>query len=113
MLDGETALCALEDIEDNNALGMVARVDGKQRNIFIARKGDKVYAYLNWCPHAQVLLDQNPGTFMDGDSGNLRCGMHSAIFRVEDGFCIEGPCEGKSLDALTTDIRDGRVHLVK
>jgi len=40
MLDADAKLCALEDIADNDALGMVARIEGKQRNIFVARRGD-------------------------------------------------------------------------
>ena len=44
MLDAESRLCLMEDIADNDAIGMVARVEGKQRNIFIARRGDRAYA---------------------------------------------------------------------
>ena len=113
MLDADGKLCALDDIADNDALGMVARIEGKQRNIFIVRRGDAVYAYLNWCPHTQVLLDQVPGKFFDGEHKYLRCGMHTALFRVEDGFCVEGPCEGDSLKPLQTEIRDGAVYLAE
>ena len=31
-------LCPLEDIENDDAVGMVARVAGKQRNIFVIRR---------------------------------------------------------------------------
>ena len=43
---------------------MVARVAGKQRNIFVVRQGEDVHAYVNWCPHNQVLIDQIPGNFL-------------------------------------------------
>ena len=58
-------LCLLDEIPDNSAKGMIAVIQGKQRNIFIARRGKMAYAYLNWCPHTQVLIDQIPGQFFN------------------------------------------------
>ena len=34
----------------------------------------------------------------------LMCAHHSALFRFEDGHCIEGPCAGASLDALKVEV---------
>ncbi|MEK9678782.1 MAG: Rieske (2Fe-2S) protein [Rhodospirillaceae bacterium] len=107
-----TEICRLDDIPDNNAKGMVAEVEGKKRNIFVARKGDAVFAYLNWCPHNQVLIDQIPGQFYNKDYSLLRCSKHGALFNIDDGMCVQGPCEGKSLTALTTVVKDGGVYLV-
>lgn len=106
-----TELCSLEDIVDNDAKGLVAVVDGKQRNILIARKGKQAFAYLNWCPHNQVLIDQIPGKFFDAEKTYLQCSKHGAKFRVEDGYCIEGPCEGDALKSLPTTIKDGLIYL--
>ena len=63
-----TKLCQLDDIPENGAKGMVAVVDGKQRNIFVARRGSMTYAYLNWCPHNQALIDQIPGQFFNEET---------------------------------------------
>ena len=108
-----TELCRLEDIPDNGAKGMVAVVDGKQRNIFVARRGDMAYAYLNWCPHNQVLIDQIPGQFFNEDKSLIQCSKHGALFRVEDGFCVDGPCEGESLKALACEARKGVIFLLE
>ncbi len=108
-----TELCSLDEIEDNDAKGMVARIDGKQRNILIARKGDKAFAYLNWCPHNQVLIDQIPGKFFDADHQHLQCSKHGAKFRVEDGHCFEGPCEGDGLKSLKIELKDGVIYLAE
>jgi len=40
----ETEICKLADIVDNDAKGMVAVVDGKQRNIVVVRKSDQAFA---------------------------------------------------------------------
>ena len=58
-----TEICKISDIPDQDAKGLVALVEGKQRNIFVARQGDKAFVYLNWCPHNQVLIDQIPNKF--------------------------------------------------
>ena len=113
MLDAESQLCLLEDIADNDAIGMVARVAGKQRNIFIVRRGDRAFAYLNWCPHAQLLLDQVPGKFFEPKREYIRCGMHAATFRVEDGVCILGPCEGERLKSIKITVEDDVIYLAE
>lgn len=107
----ETELCQLSEIKDNDAKGMVAVVEGKQRNIFVARKGDQAFAYLNWCPHNQVLIDQLPGQFFNGDHSLLRCSKHGALFQVETGMCVEGPCEGEGLKVLNCTVKNGAVYL--
>jgi nitrite reductase/ring-hydroxylating ferredoxin subunit len=107
-----TEICKLSDVPDNDAKGMVAAVEGKQRNIFVARKGDQAFAYLNWCPHNQVLIDQIPNKFFNADKSYIQCSKHGALFQVEDGFCVEGPCEGESLKSLTTLVEDGAIYLV-
>jgi nitrite reductase/ring-hydroxylating ferredoxin subunit len=108
-----TEICRIGDIQDNDAKGMVAVVDGKQRNIFVARKGKEVFAYLNWCPHNQVLIDQIPNKFFNADKSYIQCSKHGALFQVDNGMCIEGPCEGESLKLLTTTVEDGVVSLVE
>jgi nitrite reductase/ring-hydroxylating ferredoxin subunit len=40
------------------------------------------------------------------------CAHHSALFRFEDGHCIEGPCAGASLDAVQVTVdEDAQVVL--
>ena len=104
-------LCPLKDIEDNGAVGMVARVASKQRNIFVVRQGDNIHAYVNWCPHNQVLIDQIPGQFFNGNKTMLRCSKHGALFQINDGLCVEGPCEGESLHALKCRVDNGIIYL--
>jgi hypothetical protein len=37
----------------------------------------------------------------------LLCATHAASFRIEDGFCIAGPCVGGSLEKLELVTRNG------
>ena len=107
-----TLVCGLADIDEDGATGLIAEVGGKQRNIIAIRRGGEVYAYLNWCPHAQGLLDHIEGRFFNGERTLLRCGVHGALFRIEDGYCVDGPCIGDSLTALKIEIRGGELYLI-
>ena len=37
--------------------------------------------------------------------------MHCALFRIEDGYCVAGPCVDRSLTPVKLRIEDGRVML--
>jgi nitrite reductase/ring-hydroxylating ferredoxin subunit len=37
--------------------------------------------------------------------------MHGARFRIADGYCVFGPCLGKSLAAVPVAVVDGMVVL--
>ena len=109
----KTEIYKLDDLLETDAKGMVALVSGKQRNIFIVRKGKQVFGYLNWCPHNQVLIDQIPNKFFNSDKSHIQCSKHAALFNIDDGFCIEGPCEGESLKSLDITIENDIIYLVE
>ncbi len=107
-------LCALEDIEDNSARGFTVEIDGEPRDILVARRGTGVYGYLNVCPHQGTNLDWMPDRFMDYEGRFLQCATHDARFQLEDGFCIAGPCVGRSLTPVALKLAaDGGVSLAE
>ena len=77
----------------------------------MARRGTAVHGYVNTCPHAGSPLDWVPDRFMSADGRHLLCATHGALFRVDDGFCIAGPCAGASLRPVAVTVRDGLVVL--
>ena len=109
----KTKIYKFDDLSDIDARGLVATVDGKQRNIFVVRKGAQVFAYLNWCPHNQVLIDQIPNKFFNSDMSYIQCSKHGALFKINNGLCVEGPCEGERLKSLDVNIEDGIIYLVE
>jgi len=104
-------ICKVDDLQNNEAKGFIATVQGKQRNIFVVRKNDRFFAYLNWCPHNQVLIDQIPNKFFNADRSLIQCSKHGALFEIDGGLCIEGPCEGDRLKVLVVTIKDGNVFV--
>ncbi len=91
------ALCRLEEIEDGEAKGFTIDGDGEPLEIFVVRQGGRVYGYVNSCPHVGTPLDWAPDRFMSEDGGYIQCSTHGALFQIEDGECIAGPCAGDSL----------------
>jgi nitrite reductase/ring-hydroxylating ferredoxin subunit len=69
------------------------------------------YAYRNSCPHTGVALNWMPDQFFDLTGEYVHCGMHGALFRPADGFCVRGPCVGRSLVSLPIELRAGEVVL--
>lgn len=65
-----------------------------------------LHCYMNICPHQGTPLELKPDTFLDVDRKLIQCSTHWAMFRKEDGYCVKGPCVGKSLRALPIVIDD-------
>lgn len=79
------------------------------RRIIVAFWRDEFYVYLNRCPHRKIPLEWSPDQFFDYEKQFLQCATHDALFRVEDGQCVAGPCFGQSLIALPFEQRGEEV----
>jgi len=101
-------LCRLEDIPDGEARGFPSPTGG-YISLVAVRRGEAVHVYVNSCPHIGIPLESLPDRFLDGARKHLVCTAHGARFRVEDGFCVSGPCAGDSLEAVEARVEDGRV----
>lgn len=93
-------LCRAEDVDEGCARGFVVGEGIGRQDIVLVRRGGVLRAYLNACPHQGTPLETFPDRFLNEDGSLLICSTHGARFRVEDGFCVSGPCEGKSLRAV-------------
>ena len=98
-------LCALEEIEDGESKGFYLEpTDPDGLSVFVVREGERVYGYVNSCPHTGVALEFTPDRFLNGDGSYILCSTHGALFEIEDGYCIAGPCTGQSLTPATLDV---------
>lgn len=109
-IDGElhAFLCTLDDVPDNGAMELKS-TDPTTMDVVIIRRGDEAWAYQNMCPHFSVPLNYEPNTFWTYDSELIMCAHHSAMFRFEDGVCIDGPCKGAVLRPVPILIEDRRI----
>ncbi|MEE9445558.1 MAG: Rieske (2Fe-2S) protein [Cocleimonas sp.] len=111
MKNKDNFLCKISELTDPDSRGFTLKIKRKMTDIFIVRKGDKVYAYENSCPHAQAPLEWNPDQFLDEKNEIIVCAIHGATFAIEDGSCLGGPCNSISLTNLPLDIIEGDIFL--
>lgn len=111
-------LCRAEDLPEGAGRGFrVASHDARSNDVplavFVVRKDGALYAYRNVCPHVGTPLDWRTGHFFDITGAFLLCATHGALFQPEDGYCLHGPCAGKSLTAVPIAVEDGDVLLLE
>ncbi|MGF1608140.1 MAG: Rieske (2Fe-2S) protein [Kiloniellales bacterium] len=104
-----TVLCRLDEIEDGAARGFTLETAEGPLDIFVVREGARAYGYVNACPHVGTPLDWQPHDFMSEDGSHIQCATHGALFRIEDGACIAGPCAGDRLQAVEIAVEAGRL----
>ena len=79
--------------------------------LFVIRLHDRVYAYRNSCPHTGAPLNWQGDNFLSFDGSLIQCALHGALFRIEDGFCIRGPCARQRLKSLPVTVDSNMVLL--
>lgn len=85
---------------------------GTPRSVIVVRHGHRLSAFENVCPHRQVPLNWAPDAFLNIERTALLCGMHGALFSLDDGTCLHGPCAGHGLTRLDVAEIDGYVTLL-
>ncbi len=107
----EGLLCQLDELEDPGTRGFQVQGPRGPAEIFLVRQGERIYAYLNSCPHTGGPLDWLPHQFLDLDRQTIQCATHDARFRIGDGICLSGPCVGQQLTAVEVVMRGRMIYL--
>ena len=102
-------LCALSELEEN--VGRSFRSPAGE--VILVLRDAQIYAWQNICPHLGINLEFNPDEFMDCEQHYLLCSNHGALFQVEDGRCVAGPCQGESLLSVPISIVSGEIRLAE
>jgi len=102
-------ICMTEDVPEREARAFDT---SEGSTIFITQRDGMFYAYKNLCPHLQVELEFLENQFLDQDQEYIQCSTHGALFNVETGECISGPCLGESLQKIAIQVHsDGGIYL--
>ena len=86
-------LCAPDELPEAQSRGF----DVEDMQLFAVRKGGEVFVYRNRCPHRGVPLEWQADQFLDPSASLIQCARHGALFLIESGECVAGPCEGQTL----------------
>ncbi len=93
----ETVLLNIAELGDGECRTF-RLADGRfSREVFAVCKDAQIVLYQNSCPHTGAPLDWMPEQFLNLDKTHIQCSTHHALFRIEDGLCVSGPCKGESL----------------
>ncbi|RYZ91724.1 MAG: Rieske (2Fe-2S) protein [Moraxellaceae bacterium] len=95
------------DIPENGSKGF--ECDG--RKFFAVKKQSKIYIYKNSCPHIGVALEWIEDKFLDSSCTMIQCANHGALFIIENGACVSGPCSGQKLTAVKFTTVDDVIYL--
>lgn len=113
MAAGKRLICAASDLVDGGSgVRFTVRRDGEETAAFAVRFDGAVHAFLNRCAHVSVELDWLEGQFFDSSGLYLICSTHGATYHPESGFCVYGPCKGRSLTRVAVEEYDGKVYCI-
>lgn len=107
-------VCASEELAPGGTatLPLPDAPSGMPRSAVVLRLADgTLRAYLNLCMHLPIPLDSGRGRFFDKEGKHLLCRTHGALYRPDDGYCVEGPCQGMRLERLSVEEAGGRVRV--
>jgi nitrite reductase/ring-hydroxylating ferredoxin subunit len=101
----------LDIIEDGRARNFVLDLGGSSGSAyfhgFVVRKGDTVFGYRDLCPHMSLPLAQKLDDYLTPDGSLIACSWHGALFEIEDGVCVGGPCGGQRLQTWDVHVENG------
>jgi nitrite reductase/ring-hydroxylating ferredoxin subunit len=104
------ALAKTGEIADGAAKEFSLSQTDPPLDLFIIRQKQRFFAYLNRCPHTGVSLNWLPNQFFDIERQYIQCATHGALFQVENGYCLRGPCAGAYLQAVPINVKDGTIY---
>lgn len=107
-LNNDILLCQIDDLAEMQTIEM----DIGANKLFAIRKDNEVHAYWNNCPHLGIPLNWMPEKFLDLDGALIQCSSHGALFQIESGECIAGPCIGDHLKPVALRVEGNKHYIV-
>jgi nitrite reductase/ring-hydroxylating ferredoxin subunit len=99
----------LDAVADGAARNFVLEMRAGRFHGFAIRRGDTVTGYVDRCPHMGPPLAQELDGYLTPDGAMIACSWHGALFRIDDGQCVGGPCIGAALIPWPLAVRDGMI----
>lgn len=85
-----------DELSNNDSKGFSI----EQQDFFIVKKFDQLHIYRNQCPHRNLPLHWQPDVFLNVEKELIQCSVHGALFSIQDGLCIAGPCVKQNLKKI-------------
>lgn len=101
-------ICSINQLSD----GECASMEVAHTGYFVVRYNAQWFAYKNACPHLGLSLDFVPNQFLVPDKSLIQCSSHGALFDIESGDCLSGPCAGQALQKIPIEIQQDKVCIL-
>lgn len=105
-------VCSLEELKNSKCLGLEINLDNATTQCFLVYHKNRVYSYVNHCPHTGVNLEWTPNQFLDTGNEFIQCSTHGALFDIENGLCLRGPCVGEQLKNIENCLLEDNIYLI-
>ena len=104
----EVFICKSSELNESECV----TVQCENIEYFAIKKNGRIEAYLNRCPHIGAPLQFSENQFLTIDKSLIQCAMHGALFQINDGHCISGPCVGQNLEKIDVKETEGKAFLL-
>jgi len=111
VLDVERVVCRETELGSQGVRAFTIGAGDWPLRGFVVRVGAQLRGFVNRCPHAGHPLNLLPDRFLTPDGALLLCSSHGALFEKLTGYCVAGPCAGRSLTPVPLEVRSGFVLL--
>ena len=99
----------LDAIADGAARNYVLELRAGRFHGFVVRRGGEATGYVDRCPHLGLMLARELDDYLTPRGDLIACSWHAALFRIEDGLCVGGPCAGRRLTPWPVRVVDGEL----
>ena len=101
------SLCPVSEITDPGSKGFQLEHGDASTEIFVVHKDARFYGFINSCPHTGATLEWLEDQFLDMDNAFIQCSTHDALFEIDSGLCVAGPCVDDHLAPVIILIENG------
>ncbi|MBD8893301.1 Rieske (2Fe-2S) protein [Roseibium litorale] len=108
-----TWICRALDIGEGEARGF-GPFDDSKRKVIVVRHNGALHAWLDACPHYSTgtPMAWKTDAYLNGDRTHLTCHSHNALFQMDTGKCVLGPCLGQNLKRIEIAVdEEGDVYI--
>ena len=101
------SLISVSELKEGKSKG----IEYNNKYVFAVKKYNLLRVYWNICPHLGTPLEWEEDKFLDHSGTLIRCATHGALFDVDHGKCLVGPCKGKSLRKIPFIVDNGTIMI--
>lgn len=106
-------LCHADEVPEGAARGFLP-APGAPHRVIVLRRGGALLAFADSCPHYSggTPMAWRTDAYLSADGQHLECYAHGALFDIETGNCVSGPCLGRRLTRIPLHVEEDGTILV-